>query len=829
MSFVESPTPATRRPGDGPAPAAISAAVLVTVGLTGAYAGPAAGIPLAVLAAALGLRSGRSRTWAVVTLAVGLRLLASIDASREDARRWWDRAADGAPTPFAAVLRVERVRPAGKDRWSALGVATGCPRPCPGARLTWQGAGVPPRAGERREVVGRLVADPPRSLTGARYPPEGIGPGSLRGRVLDARTGPHRTGRAPGLSLLEGHLRERMAARFGSALEPLALALLLGDRVDLDPALSDAFAASGTLHLLAVSGLQVGFLAAILHLVLGLAGLAPRPKAAATGLLLAVYTALVGAPASIVRGTLMAVVVLWARADERRISGWQAWGLAVVLILAWRPLDLLDLGFALSFAAVAGLLAGAPLDRALAGGGGRLRRVLVGGLLATTASTLGTMPIQAASFGWIAPAGLPVNPFAVPLSCMALPVLWMSLLADATGLEALAAPLTRTAAATLAALETAVVAGGTRAPVWVPGEAGWTVGAAMLLAVSLVAAARWPRPALAAAAFGLAVLLATPGRPFRGWEVGWLDVGQGDAVVIHFPDRATWLVDAGPAYPFGDAGRSVVLPYLRRRGVSRLEWLIVTHPDLDHVGGAASVVRGVEVGRLASPMAVDDGPAWLELLATTTGDRPRAVTLRAGQRLRQGSVSIDVLHPTVEWVPVDPYDGRRSSNESSAVLLMSGGPCRLLLTGDLGEPGERALVARLADSLRAGLLHVGHHGSRHSSSAAFLAKVAPQAAVVSVGRANRHGHPHPDALTRLAAAGAAVWRTDRRGPVFARCEVGGWRLSTPGSYLRSRLPPGQASHDARVPAAGARNFARPAPVSHRRHGAHDRGADGDVP
>ena len=823
MSSVESPTLAARRPGHGPAPAAVSAAVLIAAGLAGAYVGPAAAACLAILAtAALALGSGRSRAWAVLTLAVGFRLLASIGASREDARTWWDRAAVGTPTPFAAVIRVERVRPAGRDGWSALGVATACPRPCPGARLTWQGAGTPPRAGERREVMGRLVADPPRSLTGARYPPEGIGPGALRGRVLDARTGAPRTGRAPGLSLLEGHLRERIAVRFRTELEPLAVALLLGDRVDLDPGLSDAFAGSGTLHLLAVSGLQVGFLAAILHLILGLAGLAPRPKAAATGVLLAVYTALVGAPASIVRGTLMAVAVLWARADERRISGWQAWGLAVVLMLAWRPLDLLDLGFALSFAAVAGLLAGTPLDRALAGGGGKLRRILVGGLLATTASTLGTMPIQAASFGWIAPAGLPVNPFAVPLSCLALPVLWMALLADAAGLEALAGPLTRTAATTLAGLEAVVVAGGAGAPVWVPGEAGWTVGAVALLAVALGAARRWPRSALAAAAFGLAVLLAAPARPFRGWEVGWLDVGQGDAVVIHFPDRTTWLVDAGPAYPFGDAGRSVVLPYLRRRGVSRLEWLIVTHPDLDHVGGAVSVVRGLEVSRLGSPMAVDDGPLWLELLATTTDDRPRAVTLRAGQRLRQGSVSIDVLHPTAEWVPVDPYDGRRPSNESSAVLLLSDGPCRLLLTGDLGEPGEKALVGRLADSLRAGLLHVGHHGSRHSSSTAFLTEVAPQAAVVSAGRANRHGHPHPDALTRLAAAGAQIWRTDRRGPVFARCEAGGWRLSTPGSYLRSRRPPRKASHDARVPAAGARNFARPAPVSHRRHGAHDR-------
>lgn len=755
----------------------------------GAYAGVAAGAglltPVAIAAIVRSGRPGPGRAWGIVTLLLGIRLLVAIGGAREDARAWWERAESASPVPLGAVVRVERARPAGAGGWSAVGVARSCPRPCPGARLVWHGKGDPPQPGELHRVAGGLVADPPRSLPGARYPPAGLGPGARRGRILEARTGPAGTGRAPLLALADRHLRERLRERFGASLEPLALALLLGDRVDLDPALADAFAASGTLHLLAVSGLQVGFLAALLHLGLGLAGLAPRPKAAATAFLLALYTALVGAPPSIVRGALMAVVVVWARADERRVSMWQAWGLAAVAVLAWRPLDLLDLGFSLSFGAVAGLLAGAPLDRALVRSGRSVRRFLVSGLVATTASTLGTLPIQAAAFGWIAPAGFPVNPFAVPLSCLSLPALWMALLADAAGIEVLAGPLTRTAAVTIGALEAVVTVGGAGAPIWVPGEVGWTTGSAGLFVLAL-AAARWrPRMAMGAAAFGLSLLLATPARPFRGWEVVWLDVGQGDAVVIHFPDGRTWLVDTGPAYPFGDAGRSVVLPYLRRRGVSRIDWLVTTHADLDHVGGAASVIRGLPVSRWASPMAVDDNPAWLEFLAASAAG-PSALTLRAGQRFRRGAVGIDVLHPTPEWVPVDAWDDRRPANEGSTVLLMGHGACRLLLTGDLGEPGERALVERFADSLAVGLLHVGHHGSRHSSSASFLAQVGPDHAVVSVGRSNRYGHPHPDALARLSATGARVYRTDRRGPVFARCEALGWRLETPGSYLRGR-------------------------------------------
>ncbi|MGH7549771.1 MAG: DNA internalization-related competence protein ComEC/Rec2 [Gemmatimonadota bacterium] len=788
MPIDESPTP-----GPGTAlrvPAAICACALMAAGLVAAYLGPAAGgmvlgvAGLAVLAR--GPRAVPGKAWGIVTLVVGIRLLLAIGAARDDARAWWELAQSATPAPLRAVVEVERVRSSGTDGWSAQGTALSCPRPCPGSRLRWRGRGDPPRPGEMRRLEGRLVADPPRSLPGARFPPAGIGPGARRGLLQDARSGPPETGRAPFLSLLDRHLRARLSERFGPSLEPLALALLLGDRIDLDPALADAFAASGTLHLLAVSGLQVGFLAALMHLGLGLAGLAPRPRAAATGLLLAVYTALVGAPPSIVRGALMAVVVVWARADERRISMWQAWGLAAMAVLAWRPLDLLDLGFALSFAAVAGLLAGAPLDRMLSRRGRTPRRLLVSGLIATTASTLGTLPIQAAAFGWIAPAGFPVNPVAVPLSCLSLPTLWMALLADASGVELLARPLTVTAAVTIGALEGVVALGGAGAPIWVPGEVGWTIGSTALFAAALTAVRFRPRVAMGAAVFGLALLLATPADRFRGWEVVWLDVGQGDAVVIHFPDGETWLVDAGPAYPFGDAGRSTVLPYLRRRGVSRLDWLITTHADLDHVGGASSVIRGLPVSRWGSPMAVDDNSSWLELLATSAAG-PSAVTLRAGQRFHRGGVAIDVLHPTPEWVPVDPWDDRRPANEGSVVLLMSHGPCRLLLTGDLGKPGETALAERLADSLAAGLLHVGHHGSRHSSSAAFLARVAPDAAVVSVGRSNRYGHPHPDALARLAATGARVYRTDRQGPVHARCEALGWRLETPGSYLRDRF------------------------------------------
>ncbi len=227
-----------------------------------------------------------------------------------------------------------------------------------------------------------------------------------------------------------------------------------------------------------------------------------------------------------------------------------------------------------------------------------------------------------------------------------------------------------------------------------------------------------------------------------------------------------------------------MLPWLRRQGIRSLEWFVTTHADLDHIGGAGSVLAGVPVRRWGSGGPVGSNDAYLDLVsATGRGRPPRAEALRAGRRFEQGGVAVDVLHPSAEWVPADPYASRIQPNEGSAAILMSQGPCRLLLTGDLGNPAEAALVESLGDSLRAELLHAGHHGSRHSSSAAFLARVRPEIVVVSAGAGNLYGHPHADALGRFERVGATVHRTDRLGTITTRCTASGWRVLSTGPYL----------------------------------------------
>jgi competence protein ComEC len=734
------------------------------------------------------VRGRAGPTWIVVAALVGVRLLVVVDHARDDARAWADAAAGGEPVAVRATARIESLRESGEGRWSVRATLS-CPPPCEGAVVRWSWRGeTPPRAGDRIALAGQLLPEPPRASPGGLFPPPGLGPGARRGTLRDVevlRTAPSAM---PALAAAERHLRERIAARFGAELAPLLTALLLGDRQELDGELSDAFARTGTIHILSVSGLHVVFLAELLAFALGLARLGPRARAGASTALLAAYAALVGALPSAVRAAVMASLAMWARAGERRVDPWQLLGVAAVGLLAWRPGDLFDLGFVLSFASVAGLLALViPLERWLASGGPggdrpmRPVAFLAAGLAATTAATVATLPIQAAAFGWLAPVGFLLNPAAVPLAGIGLPLAWLALGADALGLTFVADPLARAASASLGLLGALVAGLGAHARPWVPGPWGWAVAAAAGGVVALALGRRRPGPGIAIAALAVAVALAARGPAPAVLEIVWLDVGQGDAIVLHFPDGGTWLVDAGPADPFGDAGRRVVLPYLRRRGVRHLDRFVTTHPDLDHVGGAATVARGINVRAWSGGGPVDDGPAWLALLAS---EDLRPEQVRAGDRLRQGDVTVDVLHPGAGWLAADPYAARLGPNEASVVLLVGLGRCRALLTGDIGVPAETELVEALGDSLRAELLHAGHHGSRHSSSSAFLASVRPRDVVVSAGRGNRHGHPHPDALGRFAAGDARVWRTDRMGTVTARCGAAGWHLATAGVYLR---------------------------------------------
>jgi competence protein ComEC len=298
---------------------------------------------------------------------------------------------------------------------------------------------------------------------------------------------------------------------------------------------------------------------------------------------------------------------------------------------------------------------------------------------------------------------------------------------------------------------------------------------------------------LAAYAFaGLAlVIVAHPlsaGRADGRLRVDFLDVGQGDAALVTMPDGATLLVDGGGRPDLrrrrgGDEGAeefepdargigdAVVSEYLWWRGLSRVDYVLATHADADHIDGLNAVVKNFDVGAALVARAPTDDPEFVRFDAAAHGAGVPVYLVGRGDRLRFGAVTVDVL-----WPPPAPGDADLpSGNNDSVVLRLGFGRRTILLTGDAEAGAERALVSA-GDPLRCDALKVAHHGSRTSSTEAFVAAARPALAVVSVGQDSPYGHPHTEVLARWRAAGALVLTTGERGTIT---------ISTDGEDLRA--------------------------------------------
>lgn len=568
-------------------------------------------------------------------------------------------------------------------------------------------------------------------------------------------------------------LLRRLFPRHG----PLAEALLLGRRERVDPAVRDRFTRSGLVHLLAISGSHVGLLAGI-ALLLGALLRLPRERVAWLTLFsVALYLAMIGAPASAVRSGIMLGLGLLATVLQRPSAYLPVVAAAALAITAVEPLVVLDVGFQLSFAGVMGILAG---RRALlAGAPRRLRTAPVAWRIAeatgmSAAAFLATAPITAHHFGQVAPVAVLANLPAIPLMAMALAGVVGSVL-----LAPLAFPLARLVAdgagAALDALDrVAALASGVpfgHVSVARPPWGVWLVGAFGLL-LALRMAARL-RPAVrvmtavgAAASF---LLLAGGAAAVSGGEleVHFIDVGQGDAVALRTPAGRWILVDAGPRGRGFDAGERRVLPFLRAHGARRLEALVLTHPDLDHIGGAPAVLRGMPVGRVVEPGLAVGKADYLDVLREVEARGIPWHAARAGRVLELDGVRMEFF-----WPEGRSLDGPAEANQISAVAHVRFRDFSLLLTGDAGAEVERLLAARHGETLRAAVLKAGHHGSGTSTSAELLRAVRPELVVISAGRRNRYGHPAPEVLGRLRSSGIGIARTDREGTVTLRAAAG---------------------------------------------------------
>jgi competence protein ComEC len=538
---------------------------------------------------------------------------------------------------------------------------------------------------------------------------------------------------------------------------PLVEAIILGRRDDVDPQLRRSFVNAGIAHLLAISGLHVGVLAGWIVILLRVVG-GRRLAWSCSAWVVWCYVLLLGFPAPATRAAAFITILGIARVRQRHPPPGAVLAVALTWVLAVDPSAATSVGAWLSAAAVWGTRAGTGSARRF-----RLVRASLG-------ATLATAPITAYAFGSVAPIGVFANLVAVPLAGVAVPGLFLSLLFGdlfAGGTALVLAVMERLA------FWCAQVPGG-----HLVGVQGIRFAAPWVAILSAAIWLRARRPSLAVIRRGLMLvgvfvswgLVAFPlaCRRDRAAELvlSFLDVGQGDAVVLRTPGQAWVLIDGGPRVAGHDAGRRVVLPFLRRQGVGELSAVVVSHGDADHLGGIPAIVSDLAPNLVVDPGQPIGSELYLEYLETLdrVGSEWRAV--RAGDMLEIDSVQMKVLHPSSEWI-----NHELEPNENSVVLRVTYGCFTALLAGDIGWRAESLLLASVGE---ADLLKVGHHGSAGGTTDAWLGEVKPRAAVISVG-SNNYGHPSPATLGRLKARGAAVFRTDRGGTVTVR---------TNGSYFQ---------------------------------------------
>ncbi len=566
----------------------------------------------------------------------------------------------------------------------------------------------------------------------------------------------------------------------------LVEALILAQRGGIEREMSDRFAASGLAHLLSISGLHVGIIAGVLLLVGRMARLSARTSGLLTVLGTIAYVMFLGAPHAAARAALQLGMYTVARILQRPSDRFTPLATAALVLLSADPLAILDAGFQLSFAGTAGLIAlRRPLMDALPFG--RIR-FLQDSLATSIAATAATAPITALHFGTIAPIGIVANLGAVPASGLAVPAVAVALAIGTVWSEggqflAGGAELLLDLIDGIAKIAASTPGGN----LWVPRDAvfAWGAAAAASAAVSTRLARRagasidrnraGMRPFVrrsVGAATAVAILVAWPAAAWhtsRGvLEIHAIDVGQGDAFAIRSP-RGRWiLVDAGPRSASFDAGRARVVPFLLRHGARRIEALILTHPDADHIGGAKAVLDAFEVGAIVDPGFAAGKSLYLGLLTDAEALDLPWTAARAGQSVHFDGVTLEFLSPERALLDADV-----TANQVSVAFRLVYRDFAALFLGDLPAEGERTLVRRQPDALRATLLKVAHHGSGTSTSDALLAAAEPRYALISVGRRNRYRHPDPTVIERLERHDIQVLRTDRDGSILVRVGPGG--------------------------------------------------------
>ncbi|MGM9529161.1 MAG: DNA internalization-related competence protein ComEC/Rec2 [Phascolarctobacterium sp.] len=578
-------------------------------------------------------------------------------------------------------------------------------------------------------------------------------------------------------------LRQRLTLAMGKRVGALLGSMLLGGGSAVDDEMREVFAANGLSHLLSVSGTHVVLLASLLMLLLK-----PLPRPIGRLLLLlilAFYAVLCGLRPPVLRALIMSIVLLLGKGRasdeventkfssfyERAEKGYLLCLVAVILLLV-KPLWLLDSGFQLSFGATAGLLWLAPacakiFPQSWPDDIGK-------GVSITMSAQLATLPILVANFHQISLISVVSNLILVPVLELAVLLSLLGTLLLSTPLDLLSSVGQGLASLAAFFVEQVLYQGkvlsmfsyGQLIIGSLPAWCSIVYYGLLLVWADLPWVQFWRNQErscfMTFASFCLVGMLLWQQYATQPLQVYFLDVGQGDSVVIKTSQQKIIVYDTGGLANL-DTGKRILAPFLRCLGKKSVDVLILSHYDYDHVGGAVGLLQQLKVREIVLPQEALDASSLALYETITKTAQARGALIRQAQQeqrwLLGDNAELSLLVPAVAVADANAEDSREpAGNAASTIAMLHSPQGSLLLTGDLGSEEEKSLVIGHFTVFKA-----GHHGSRNSNSAELLQHVKPEIAVISCGKNNTYGHPHRETLARLEYVGSRVLRTDELG------------------------------------------------------------------